>query len=267
MMAALVTGGLQAGIGDSGTSSDALSATAGQIYGTAACATGGRVDLIYTRTYVVSGSLDTTAIKAVFVQCSFSGGGTSGQVNGELALSGSYAGPSQPVTIRMSGSVTTTLGECAIAGDVDLTGVFTGAACGVQTSTTPQPQSPAAQAAVGTYALTVLGASSLPRVVVLSPCIGSMDRGGLLLRGDGTFEMSMDGSFVCANGPGPNVSYVETGRWALLGENTIVLSTFGSRVFSASAGTLNGSSITMDLDVPSSAPDIPPTRMSATFTK
>jgi len=268
-MSALFTGGQQAGVSSVGHS-EAFSpqAAAGQNYGSAFCPSGGHVDLTYVREYVpVNGLLDTTALKAVFVQCSPASGGSSPQLNGELGMSGMYYGASQPVSLHLSGSLTTSAGGCAIDGSVVLSGSFNGTACGIPTNVTARPRSAAALAAVGNYALSVLGGSSLPRVVVKSPCIGSMDTGALALRSDGTYEISMRGSFVCANGPGPNVSYAEPGTWALHGNNMIVFSTINTTLFSASAAALNGSSISLDLDVPSSAPDIPPTRMSATFTR
>jgi hypothetical protein len=266
-MAALFSGGSQAGVGAAGLSEGRFpQGSAGQAFGTAPCPSGGRVDLIYVRTYVpADGVVDTSALKAVYVQCA--GAGTSVQVSGDLAMSGMYQGTSQPATLRVSGTLTTSAGDCPIDGSLELTGVFNGTACGATMRVTPPPRSAAAVAAVGTYSLSVLGGSSLPRVVVTRPCIGSMNTGGLALRSDGTYEITMFGSFVCANGPGPNVSYAEPGTWALLGNNTIVFSTLNTRLFAASAATVSGSSVSVDLDVPSSAPDIPPTRMSAIFTK
>jgi hypothetical protein len=267
-MSALFTGGQQAGVAGVGHSAAfSPQASAGQNYGSASCPSGGRVDLIYVREYVpANGAVDTSALKAVFAQCALASGGSSVQLNGDLGMSGMYNGASQPVSLHLSGTLTTSSGGCAVDGSVALSGSFTGTTCGMQTNVKPPPRSPAALAAVANYALSILGGSSLPRVVVTQPCIGSMDTGSLALRSDGTYEIAMRGSFVCANGPGPNVSYSEAGTWAMHG-NMIVFSTINTTLFNASAAGVNGSAISMDLDVPSSAPNIPPTRMSATFTR
>jgi hypothetical protein len=265
-MAALVSGGSGS---DAGLAQLTYSphGSAGQIHGSAQCLTGGRVDLVFVREYVpTGGSFDTSALKAVFSQCSFTRDGASVQMNGELTLSGAYQGVSQPVEVRLSGSLSTSAGDCPVDASLTLTGSFSGTACGQFEQVRPQARSAAALAAVGNYALTVLGGSSLPRVVVNEPCIGYMNSGALALRADGTYEISMLGSFVCLNGPGPNVSYAEPGYWALVGD-TIVVSTIGTHLFAPSGIALGGSSVTMQLDVPSSAPDIPPARMAATFTR
>jgi hypothetical protein len=273
-MAALFAGAQQAGVSlKAGVSRLGFVGTgphagAGQMYGTASCPSGGRVDLVYVRDYVVAGGVvDTSAIKAVYAQCSLASGGTSVQMNGELVMSGMYQGASQPADLRLSGKLNTSAGECAVEGNVAGSGTFNGTACGIPQQATPQPRSAAALAAVGNYSLKVLDGSALPRVVVTSPCIGYMDTGGLSLKSDGKYEITMFGSFVCLNGPGPNVSYAEQGSWGLLGNDTIVLSAFGRLLFAASAATVSGSSVSMDLDVPSSAPNIPPTRMAATFAR
>jgi hypothetical protein len=240
----------------------------GQTFSTAPCPSGGKVDLIYVRTYTPGDSeVDTSALKAVFTQCSLSSSASSVSMTGELAMSGIYRGMSQPLSLRMTGSLTTSAGNCAVDGTVVITGQFDGTSCGLPTKVNPVPRSPAALAAVGNYALAVLAGSSLPRVVVTSPCTGYMNTGGLSLRNDGTFEITMFGSFVCANGPGPNVSYAEAGWWAMLDNGSIVFSTIEPHLFKPSAGTVSGSSVLLDLDVPSSAKDIPPARMAATFTR
>jgi hypothetical protein len=271
-MSAFFSGGLPAGM-QAGINrvnrSGSLSphAAAGNTFGSAACPTGGRVDIVYVRAYTPEGtSVDTSALKAVFAQCALATAGASVQVNGELAMSGMFHGASQPVTLRLSGRLTTSAGECDVDGGVELTGAFNGSACGIPAQTTPAARSPAALAAVGSYALSVLGGSSLPRVFVDRPCVGYMNSGGLILNADGTYEMSMFGSFVCLNGPGPSVSFVEPGTWALFGGN-IVFSALNTTLYRASPASVSGGSISVDVDVPSAAPDIPPTRMSATFTR
>lgn len=240
----------------------------GQTFSTAACPSGGKVDLVYVRTYTPgAGEVDTSALKAVFSQCSLASSASSVHMTGELAMAGLYRGPSQPLSLHLTGSLTTSAGSCAVDGTVVITGQFDGMSCGIQTKVTPAPRSPAALAAVGTYSLTVLGGSSLPRIVVTSPCTGYMNTGGLSLRNDGTFEITMFGSFVCLNGPGPNVSYAEGGVWAMLDSGSIVFSTIDPHLFKPSPGSVTGSSVSLDLDVPSSAPNIPPTRMSAVFVR
>jgi hypothetical protein len=254
-MHALIAGGQQPG-------------SAGQTFSTAPCQSGGRVDLVFVRDHTpTGGEVDTSALKAVFGGCALTAEGSSVQMTGELSMSGIYRGLSEPVSLRLSGTLSTSAGSCLVDGSVVVTGQFDGTACGIPTKADPKPRSPAALAAVGTYALTQLGGSSLPRVVVTSPCIGSMNTGGLSLRADGTYEITMFGSFVCANGPGPNVSYAEPGTWAMLDNGSIVFSTISPHLFKPGTATVTGSSVSVDVDVPSSAPDIPPTRMGAVFTR
>jgi len=275
MMAALFAGGAQSGgsnvtlnrIGPSDYAAFPQAAT-GQTYSTSSCSGGGRVDLVYVRNYVPSGGvIDTSALKAVFTQCVFAGSGSSGQLNGQLTMSGMYQGVDQIVTIRVSGTLTTSSTDCTVDGTFDVTGSFSGTACGAPAKSAPAPTSPSAQAALGSYALSVLDGQALPRQVVDRPCIGYMDSGGLNLKADGTYDMTMHGYFVCLNGDGPKVSYADSGTWAVLGSNTVVFATVGKSVFGPSAASVSGSSASLSLDVPSSAPDIPPTRMAAVFRK
>jgi len=273
MMAALFAGGAQSGasvVTPNRTSGDMAfpHAVSGTPYATSSCSGGGRLDLVYVRDYVPSGGVfDTSALKAVFAQCVFAGSGSSGQLNGQLTMSGMYQGVDQVVSIRVTGTLTTSSSDCTVDGTFNATGSFSGTACGAPATSTPVPKSPTAQAAVGSYGLGVLDGQTLPRQVVDRPCIGYMDSGGLNLKADGTYDMTMHGYFVCANGDGPKVSYAEPGTWAMLGSNTVVFATVGNRLFSPSAASVSGSSASLSLDVPSSAPDIPPTRMAAVFRK
>jgi hypothetical protein len=242
-------------------------ASSGQTYSTSSCTGGGRVDLVYVRDYVPAGGvLDTSALKAVFAQCAFSGSGSSGQLNGQLAMSGSYQGVDQTLSIRVTGMLSTSSGDCTVDGNFDLTGAFSGTACGAPAKSTPSPRSSAAQAAVGSYGLSQLDGQGLPRVVVDRPCTGYMDTGSLNLKSDGTYDMTMHGFFVCNNGDGPKVSYAEPGTWAMFDGNTIVFATAG-RLFQPSSAAVGGGAASMRVDVPSSAPDIPPARMTAVFRK
>lgn len=242
--------------------------SAGQTFATAPCPSAGRVDLVYVRDYTPSGGeVDTSALKAVFTSCALSSAGSAIDMTGELSMSGMYRGVSQPVSLRLSGTLNTSAGSCAVDGSVAVTGQFDGTSCGIPTKVDPKPRSPQALAAVGTYSLRQLGGSPLPRVVVTSPCTGYMNTGGLSLRNDGTYEITMFGSFMCSNGPGPNVSYAEPGTWAMLDNGSIVFSTISTHLFAPGQAAVSGSSVSVDVDVPSSSPSIPPTRMSAVFEK
>jgi hypothetical protein len=271
-MAALVSGGAQVGLNHAGHAAEArgggpAQAAPGQVYGTALCPAGGQVRLIYREAFNPGGGfINGSVLRAVYEDCAFNNGGASLAFSGELSLSGQYRGTSEPSTITVSGSLTTPAGACAVDGAVGVTGSFSGTACGTSAQTTPTPTSPAAVAAVGTYTLRTLGGAGLPVVSVTQPCIGFIDAGALSLGSDGKYVISMPGHFECSNGPGPVLQHSENGMWAVLAGGTIVFSPTNT-LFKPSSTALNGGAMSFSVDVPSDSPNIPPTRMTAVFSR
>jgi hypothetical protein len=268
-MTALQRGASEIGIGAGGSLSGEgrafIAATAGETFGRSDCADGGSVSLVYVRAYTPpAGNLDVSALKAVFGNC-VTGGTPSLQLSGELTLSGHYVGPRAESSVRVSGSLTTASGSCAVDAGLGIIGSFSGTACGTDQQTNPRPASPAAQAAVGAYTLRSLDGLTFPFLYVTAPCDGYMDSGTLTLSSDGTYQVSMTSSFVCMNGPGPTNIHTEVGRWSMLVENTVVFATVNTTLFNAAPGALAGSVLTVVLDVPTGQPGLQAPRMTAVF--
>ena len=162
---ALESGGFQAGVASveppRRERNVAQGTAAGQVFGSATCPLGGREDLVVIRTFTpTNNDVDLTALQARFVGCKVSVGGSTSQMDGALAMSGHYFGASTGKTsdIRVAGTLTTPLGNCAFDGAIGANGNYSGLACGSTISqSTPPATTPVSVS--GTWAGTLNGNS------------------------------------------------------------------------------------------------------------
>lgn len=238
-------------------------ALAGQPFGRATCPGGGTVEIRYARDSAFSdAAIDASALTAVYRACGASGGGSLAQVHGELELTGTYTG-SADSSVRLSGTVATSHGDCVVDAVLGSAGGFKGSVCGVYAEVSPS----AAHEAVGVYALHFLDGQLLPVVRVEEPCPGFIDSGTLALLPDGTYSLLLVSHVECHDGTGTEHTSGESGRWSELVGGTVVFerSPASSVSHGLSVASWTNPTVRVLMDVPSFTPGVAPTRMLAVF--
>jgi hypothetical protein len=116
------------------------------------------------------------------------------------------------------------------------------------TSTSPSSDE---TAAAGTYSLTAISGTPLPRVTIQNGaggCVGTVDRGTFVLDADKGYTLELDAHFTCPTPPVNNVSTREEGTWSASGNN---ITFSGQNILSPGTATLNGSTLSVSMNVTS----------------
>jgi hypothetical protein len=140
--------------------------------------------------------------------------------------------------------------------------------------TSPSAPSSDSNAAAGTYTLATidgggLPAQTVPALAVNGGCVGFTDSATLTLVASGTpsdqtYDLQMRAHFTCPNGPGPNLTASDSGRWTASG-NTLTFTSTGNSAgtnLNLGSGMLNGSTLTVAIDAPSYTPNVASTRVN-----
>lgn len=117
----------------------------------------------------------------------------------------------------------------------------------------------AVSAAAGTYTLVTINGSALPLLTVPSGlnanCTGFADAGTLVLT-SGSYDLKLNAHFICQDPPTNFVVGGQVGTWSESGDQITFVPGLSSQniALNLSAGTVNGSTLTVAMDLPSYAP-------------